>query len=154
MMDSGISSGNVSRENSPELLLAEALASQERAMAAALRGVGGVADQTMVARTHRRVREQTIEMAERRSRARHGIGLTILAFSLLLLVLTPVIWSGFHLPQGWEFADFDAQSMCLIGWLFPVTLMGLVLGCMRMRAGRGIRRLDQRVSARLDSLVR
>lgn len=127
---------------------------REEDFSSALLGVGAVADRTMVRRTQRRVREQAIDMAERRQRARHGIGLTILAFSLLLLVLTPVLWSGFHLAQGWNFADFETQSMYTIGWLFPVTLIGLVLACLRMRAGRGSRRLDQRVGSRLDSLVR
>jgi|GEM_PF-6112971 len=127
---------------------------QEREIAAALLTVGGVADRAMVCRTQRRVREQALEMAERRSRARYGIGLTILAFSLLLLALTPVLWSGFHLQQGLNFTDFDTQSFYMIGWLFPVTLVALVLGCMRMRSGRGTRRIDHRVSSRLDSLVR
>jgi hypothetical protein len=127
---------------------------QEKDFAAALLSVGGVADRAMVCRTQRRVREQALEIAERRRRARHGIGLTILAFSLLLLVLTPVVWSGFHLQQGWDFTDFETQSMYVIGWLFPVTLVALLLGCLRMRTSRGTRRIDHRVSARLDSLVR
>lgn len=126
----------------------------EREFAAALLTVGGVAGSAMVCRTQRRVREQALEMAERRQRARYGIGLTILGFSLLLLMLTPVIWGGFHLEQGWDFTDFEAQSMYMIGWLFPVTLVGLVLGCLRMRSGRGTRRIDHRISSRLDSLVR
>ncbi len=103
------------------------------------------------------MREQALEMAERRRRARHGIGLTILGFSLLLLVLTPVIWSGFHmqLEEGWRgFTGVDLQSMYVIGWLFPVTMVGLVLACVRMKAERGARRIDTRVSSRLDSLVR
>jgi hypothetical protein len=130
---------------------------QEEDFATALLSVGGVADREMVCRTQRRVLEQSVEIAERRRRARHGIGLTILGFSLLLLVLTPVIWSGVHLElqEGWQnFTDFDMQSMYVIGWLFPVTMVGLILGCIRMRAERGTRRIDHRVSSRLDSLVR
>jgi hypothetical protein len=144
----------VSEPRIPNLNLTELPALQEQDFTTALHSVGAVADRSMVCRTQRRVREQTLEIAERRRRARHGIGLTILAFSLLLLVLTPVVWSGFHLQQGWEFTDFEAQSMYMIGWLFPVTLVGLVLGCLRMRAGRGTRRIDHRVGSRLDSLVR
>ena len=138
----------------PNLNLSELSPLQEQDFARALRSVGAVADRDMVCRTQRRVREQALEIAERRRRARHGIGLTILVFSLLLLVLTPVVWSGFHLQQGWEFTDFEAQSMYMIGWLFPITLVGLVLGCLRMRAGRGTRRIDHRIGSRLDSLVR
>lgn len=129
----------------------------ERDFAAALLVVGGVADRATVCRTQRRVREQAIEIAERRRRVRHGIGLAILGFSLLLLVLTPVIWGGVHLleQEGWSgFADFDMQSMYVIGWIFPVTVVALVLGCMRSRTGRGTRRIDHRVGTRLESLVR
>ncbi|MEO6830084.1 MAG: hypothetical protein ABI164_09765 [Acidobacteriaceae bacterium] len=132
----------------------EPSAFQEKDYAVMLLCVGGVADRAMVCRTQRRVREQMLESAERRSRARYGVGLTILAFSLLLLVLTPVVWGGFHLEQGWSFTDFDTQSMYMVGWLFPATLVALVLGCLRMRNGRGTRRIDHRVTSRLDSLVR
>ena len=150
MKEPAIPMQDVSRANNG----VQPLAAQERELAAALLSVGGVADRAMVCRTQRRVREQALEMAERRSRARYGIGLTILAFSLLLLVLTPVLWSGFHQQQGLNFTDFDSQSLYVIGWLFPVTLVALVLGCMRMRSGRGTRRIDHRVSSRLNSLVR
>jgi hypothetical protein len=130
---------------------------REKHFASALRTVGGVADRAMVCRTQRLVREHAMEIAERRRRARHGIGLTILGFSLLLLVLTPVIWSGFHLQleEGWQdLTSIEMQSMYMIGWLFPVTMVGLILACIRMRAGRGTRRIDHRVNSRLDSLVR
>lgn len=130
---------------------------REEQFAAAMLSVGGVADRAMVCRTQRLVREHAMEIAERRRRARHGIGLAILGFSLLLLVLTPVIWGGVHmeLEDGWQsLADIDMQSVSMIFWLFPVTLVGLVLGCIRMRTGRGSRRIDHRVSSRLDSLVR
>lgn len=127
----------------------------EEDFTAALLTVGGVADRTMVCRTQRRVRQQAMEMAERRQRTRHGIGLTILAFSLLLLVLTPVVWSGAQLRGGWQhFSDSEMQFVYMIGWLFPVTLAGLVLGFLRTRAGGGARRLDHRVASRLDSMVR
>ena len=65
---------------------------EEQEMAAALLAVGGVADRAMVCRAQRLVREQAVEIAERRRRVRHGIGITILGFSLLFLVLTPVFW--------------------------------------------------------------
>jgi len=128
----------------------------ERDFAVALQVVGGVADRATVCRTQRRVREQAIEMVERRRRTRYGIGLTILGFSLLLLVLTPVIWGGVHLLEDGAggFTDFDMQSMYVIGWLFPVTIVGLILGCIRMRTERGARRIDHRVGTRLESLVR
>lgn len=128
---------------------------QEQDFSEALLAVGGVADRVTVCRAQRRVREQAMEIVERRQRAKHGIGLAILGFSLLLLVLTPVVWSGVHFAQGWQhFADSEMQSMFMIGWLFPVTLAGLILGFLRMRAVRGTRRIDHRMDSRLGSLVR
>lgn len=129
---------------------------QEQDFTSALLAVGGVADRTMVCRVQRNVREQAIEMAERRQRLRHSIGLTILGFSLLLLVLTPVIYSCAHLQEG---ADIEMQFVYVIAWLFPVTLMALVLVFMRARAGGdarrfGLRQIDHRVASRLGSMVR
>lgn len=126
----------------------------ERDFAAALLSVGGVANRNMVCRAQRLVREQSIELAEQRRRARHAVGLTILGFSLLLLVLTPVVWSSFHLANGWNLKGYETLLMCTIGWLFPVTLIGLVLAFPRMRANRGARRLDHRLDSRLGSIVR
>ena len=129
---------------------------QEQDVAAALLAVGGVADRTMVCRVQRCVREQALEMAEHRQRIRHSIGLTILGFSLLALVLTPVIWSCVHMEGG---SGLDMQFVYMMGWLFPVTLMALVLVLMRtrpdgaMRRG-GARQIDHRVASRLGSMVR
>ncbi len=128
---------------------------QERDFAAALLAVGGVADRTMVCRVQRNVREQAIQMAERRQRLRHSIGLTILGFSLLLLVLTPVFYSWAHLEDG---PGFEMQFVYLIGWLFPVTMMALILVFMRARTGdgrrAGMRQIDHRITSRLGSMVR
>lgn len=127
----------------------------EEDFSAALLAVGGVAGRALVCRTQRRIRQETMEMTERRQRTRHGIGLAILGFSLLLLVLTPVVWSGAQLHAGWQhFSDSEMQCVYMIGWLFPVTLAGLVLGFLRTRASGGSRRIDHRVASRLDSMVR
>lgn len=127
---------------------------REQDFAAALLAVGGVADRAMVCRVQRRVREQAMEMMERRQRLRHSVGLTILGFSLLLLVLTPVVWSLVHLDS-----ESETQFAYLIGCMFPVTLMALVLVFMRTRAGGdarrgGARQIDHRVASRLGSMVR
>ncbi len=127
---------------------------EEQDFAAALLAVGGVADRAMVCRVQRCVREQAMEMMERRQRLRHSIGLTILGFSLLLLVLTPVVWSLVHLDS-----ESEMQFAYLIGCLFPVTLIALVLVFMRARAGGdtrrgGVRQIDHRVASRLGSMVR
>ena len=109
----------------------------------------------MVCRAQRLVREQAIEIAEQRRRLRHGIGITILGFSLLLLVLTPVFWSGMQMlldPQN--FPSSELQFVYVIAWLFPVTLVTLFLVFLRTRNGGGTRRIDHRVTSRLDSMVR
>lgn len=127
---------------------------REQDFAAALLSVGAVADREMVCRTQRRLREQAMEIAEQRKRARRAVGLAILGFSLLLLLLTPVVYTSFHLAKGWDIKDFETLFMCTLGWLFPVTLIGLVLALPRMRGGRGTRHLDHRLDARLGSIVR
>ena len=124
---------------------------QEQDFSAALLAVGGVADRAMVCRVQRCVREQAMEMAEHRQRIRHSIGLTILGFSLLALVLTPVIWSCVHMEGS---SGLDMQFVYMIGWLFPVTLIALVLVLMRTRSDGGARQIDHRVASRLGSMVR
>ncbi|MHB1938293.1 MAG: hypothetical protein ACYCOR_17155 [Acidobacteriaceae bacterium] len=128
---------------------------EEQEFATALLAVGGVADRAMVCRAQRSVRVQAVEIAERRRRARHGIGITILGFSLLLLVLTPVFWSGMQmLVDPKNFPASELQFVYVIAWLFPVTLVTLFLVFLRTRAGGGTRRIDHRVTSRLDSMVR
>ena len=120
---------------------------EEQEFATALLAVGGVAQ--------RLVREQAVEISERRRRTRHGIGITILGFSLLSLVLTPVFWSGMQMlldPQN--FPASELQFVYVIAWLFPVTLVTLFLVFLRTRTGSGTRRIDHRVTSRLDSMVR
>ena len=133
----------------------ENFSAEEQQFATALLTVGGVADRTMVCRAHRLVREQAGEIAERRRRLRHGIGITILGFSLLSLVLTPVFWSGMQMlldPQN--FPASELQFVYVMAWLFPVTLVTLFLVFLRTRNDGGTRRIDHRVTSRLDSMVR
>jgi len=128
---------------------------EEQQFAAALLTVGGVADRAMVCRAQRLVREQAAEIVERRRRLRHGIGITILGFSLLFLVLTPVFWSGMQmLLDPKNFPASELQFVYVIAWLFPVTLVTLFLVFLRTRNGDGPRRIDHRVTSRLDSMVR
>jgi hypothetical protein len=128
---------------------------EEQEFAAALLTVGGVADRAMVCRAQRLVREQAVEIADQRRRLRHGIGITILGFSLLLLVLTPVFWSGMQmLLDPKNFPASELQFVYVIAWLFPVTLVTLFLIFLRTRNGGGPRRIDHRVTSRLDSMVR
>ena len=128
---------------------------EEQEFATALLAVGGVADRAMVCRAQRLVREQAVEIAERRRRVRHGIGITILGFSLLFLVLTPVFLSGMQMLLDPEnFPSSELQFVYVIAWLFPVTLVTLFLVFLRTRNGGGTRRIDHRVTSRLDSMVR
>ncbi|MGC9291640.1 MAG: hypothetical protein ACP5EP_02820 [Acidobacteriaceae bacterium] len=116
---------------------------QEREMVAALLSVSVVADCTLVRHTQRRVRERALEMAARRKQVRQKIGLTILAISLLWLLLTPIVWGGFNQTTGWRnFTESEFQVIYLTGWLLPITLVTLVIGFLRARSQRASRRLD------------
>lgn len=123
----------------------------EQQAALLLPSIGAVADRAMVLQARRRVRERAMEMATQRRRARQAVGLAILGFSLLLLVLTPVLWGGVRMEEGWQhFADSEMQTVYVVGWLFPATIAGLVIGLMRARSSRtGGRRLGS-----VDSPVR
>lgn len=146
---------NGSCQNSDSKRASTIFSAEEQEFAAALLTVGGVADRAMVCRAQRLVREQAVEISERRRRLRHGIGITILGFSLLLLVLTPVFWSGMQMLLDPEnFPASELQFVYVIAWLFPVTLVTLVLIFLRTRNGGGPRRIDHRVTSRLDSMVR
>lgn len=141
---------------SPHLsCVSSVFSAEEQEFATALLSVGGVADRGMVCRAQRLVREQAVEIAERRRQVRHGIGITILGFSLLFLVLTPVFWSGMQMlfdPKN--FPSSELQFVYVIAWLFPVTLVTLFLVFLRTRNGGGPRRIDHRVTSRLGSIVR
>lgn len=130
---------------------------EEAVLAGALLSVGAVADRTMVSRTLRRVRTEAIAIEERRQRVRRAVGLAILGFSLLLLVLTPVLWSGFHtqLDEGWSaFTAVDLQLLYVIAWLFPVTMAALVIAFVGARRARSGRRGDHGAASRAAFLVR
>jgi hypothetical protein len=130
---------------------------EEREFAPALLAIGGNVDSATAARTQRRVRERLTCMAERRRRTRQRIGLAILAFSLLLLVMTPVIWNAVHLQmdEGWQdFAGVDMQTVYVLGWFIPVTIAGLILACLGLKASRRTRRVDHHAGVRLSSFVR
>ncbi len=148
---------NAGEENSDPNLnpVSSVFSAEEQEFAAALLAVGGVAERPMVCRAQRLVREQALEIAEQRRRLRHGVGITILGFSLLLLVLTPVFWSGMQMLQDPQnFPSSELQFVYVIAWLFPVTLVTLFLVFLRTRNGGGTRRIDHRVTSRLDSMVR
>lgn len=116
---------------------------QQKEAIASLLSVSIVADRTLVRQVQRRVRERAFEMTARRRQIRQRIGLTILASSLVWLLLTPVVWGGFSQTIGWRhFTDSEFQVMYLTGWLLPVTLVTLVVGFLRARTHRPARRID------------
>jgi len=116
---------------------------QQRETIAALLSVSVVAEHSLVRHTQRRVHQRALEMAARRKQIRQRIGWTILAFSLVWLLLTPVVWGGFSLAAGWrDFTESEFQVIYLTGWLLPVTLVTLVLGFLRARSQKSTQRLD------------
>ena len=110
---------------------------------AALLSVSVVADRTLVRQTQLRVQQRALEMTARRKQIRQRIGLTILACSLVWLLLTPVVWGGFNQTAGWRhFTDSEFQVIYLTGWLLPITLVTLVMGFLRSRVHKSTRRMD------------
>lgn len=131
------------RQSAREQAMQELPDAQQHEMIAALLSVNVVADRTLVRQTQRRVRERSLEMAARRKQVRQKTGLVILAFSLLWLLLTPIVWGDFSQSAGWQhFTESEFQVMYLTGWLLPVTLVTLVIGFLRVRRQGPSRRLD------------
>ncbi len=90
----------------------------------------------VVNRTHRVVREQAVDLRERKQRSRDlWVPLTIC--SVLLLAVFYAIWNmldGYDLtPNG--IPDASDQMMLLLLWLLPVT--AFVLGLVWLKRGRG-----------------
>ena len=91
----------------------------------------------VVNRTHRVVREQAVDLRERKQRSRDlWVPLTIC--SVLLLAVFYAIWNmldGYDLtPNG--IPDASDQIMLLLLWLLPVT--AFVLGLVWIKRGRRI----------------
>lgn len=87
------------------------------------------ASHTLVRRTQRAVRAETIAMAEGRQRNRRGIGLAALVVSVVLLTLTPAVWIGFSWFADWgSIADAEPQSTYILLWLLPVAFMLGIVG--------------------------
>ena len=95
-----------------------------------------VAGNSLVRRTQRAVREQSITAAEAKRRQRRGIGIAVLVTSLVLLALTPAVWIGF----GWSselgsIVDADSQSIYILLCLLPVAFMLGIIGWLWRRRG-------------------
>lgn len=87
------------------------------------------ATSSLVRRTQRAVREETIAMAEGRQRNRRGIGIAALVVSVLLLALTPAVWIGFSWFSDFgSIADADPQSIYIFLCLLPVAFMLGIIG--------------------------
>ncbi len=115
---------------------------QQENIVAALRSVSVVANRALVRQTQRRVRERSLGLAARRQQVRQRIGLTLLAFSLMWLLLTPIVWGGYSQSAGWQhFADSEFQMVYWTGWLLPITLVTLVVAFLRARLKKSTRGL-------------
>ena len=122
---------------------------QQEEMLQALRAINVVADRPMVRQAQRRVRQRSLEIFARRRQLRERIGMSLLGFSLVWLLMTPVIWGSYNqivtLSQslGWRHcADAECQVMYLTCWLLPITLVTLVIGLLRSRSTKSSRKLD------------
>ncbi len=118
-------------------------------MLQALRAVSVVAERPMVRQAQRRVRQRSLEMHARRRQLRQRIGMSLLGFSLVWLLMTPLIWGSysqivaFSLSLGWRHCtDIECQVTYLTCWLLPITLVTLVIGLLRSRSTKSSRKLD------------
>lgn len=114
---------------------------ERRAIREAWEGRPQGARARVVNRTRRVVRQQALNMQERRSRSR-GLWAPLAVVSVLLLAICYAFWrvlDGYELtPTG--IPDASDQLMILLLWVLPVT--AFVLGAVwvkrgRARAGRG-----------------
>ncbi len=122
---------------------------QQQETLRALLAVSVVADRPMVRQTQRRVRQRSFQMTARRQQLRQRFGLAILGFSLVWLMMTPMIWGsysqtvGFIQTLGWRHcADTECQVMYLTCWLLPITLVTVVIGLLRSRSTKSSRKRD------------
>ena len=100
----------------------------------------GAARAAVVNRTHRIIREEALNMRERRTRSR-GLFAPLFISSALLLVICYAIWgvmAGYDLtPTG--VPDASDQVLLLLLWSLPVTVvvLGLIWLRRRSRGGSG-----------------
>ncbi len=91
---------------------------------------------SLVNRTHRVVREQALEMREKRQRTR-SLWVPIGIFSILLPIICYAVWAmmdGYDLtPNG--VPDASDQLFLLMLWSLPLTVV--LLGLAWFRRGRG-----------------
>ena len=94
-----------------------------------LAGMNANADMAVVQRTRRTIMEAAAELSEQRHRNRRNAGIAALTILVLLMVLTPAIWSSMDdmLGEG-EFFEVHNMSMVLILMLFSTVLGVLILG--------------------------
>ena len=82
----------------------------------------------LVERTRRATRVAAITLEEQRVRQRRNLGFAILALLSLLIMLSPVLWSGVEdMVSGEHFADLPMQVAFLLLMLFPAMLAALIV---------------------------
>lgn len=97
-----------------------------------LAGLNASANLAVVQRTRRAVVLAAQELRERRSRSHRNAAVVALTFAVMLMVLTPAIWSSVDdFLGGEEFLEFHSMIMVLIVLLFLAVTGALVIGLRR-----------------------
>lgn len=110
----------------------------DQQMVEMLAGMNAAADIKVVQRTRRAVMQAAAELRERRRRSRRNVAITLLTVAVLVLVLSPAIWStidDFFAGERW----FGLQSMVMVlALLLFSTIVAALIGSFRGHQEQGI----------------
>ncbi len=94
-----------------------------------LAGMNASADMLVVQRTRRAVMLAAAELREQRSRNRRNTAIAVLTIAVLVMLLTPAIWSTMDdFSSGGDFFEAHSMMMVLSLILFLTVLGALLVG--------------------------
>ena len=94
-----------------------------------LSGMNASADMAVVQRTRRAVMQAAAELREQRRRNRRNAAIAGLTIAVLVMVLTPAIWSTLDdVLNGGDFFEVHSMMMVLTAILFSTILGALLIG--------------------------
>jgi cytochrome bd-type quinol oxidase subunit 2 len=92
-------------------------------------GMNASADLAVVQRTRRAVLQAATELREQRSRNRRNTAIAALTVAVLVMVLTPAIWSTMDdFLGGSDFFEAHSMMTMLVFMLFSTILGALLIG--------------------------
>ena len=110
----------------------------DRQLISALSGLDAQADLALVQRTRRAVMEAAHQIRAAETRGRRQAGIVIMAVLVLVLLLTPAVWTiADDLFSGEHFQDLPAMTMSLVVTLFSALFAALIVHLRSRRARDG-----------------